>query len=120
FDKETYASESVDLTETYPHVITRSRSYIPGGNGVAMHKRRFVSLFANASYTYRDKYAATFSLRRDASNFFGIAANDSWNPLGSIGFSWDLGEEPFFKSNFFTEFKLRATYGKSGNINRNM
>lgn len=120
FDKDTYVSESVNYTESFPHVITRSRSYIPGGNGVAMHKRRFVSLFTNASYTYNAKYAASFSLRRDASNFFGIAANDSWNPLGSLGFSWDVGKESFFRNSLFTEFKLRATYGKSGNINRNM
>jgi len=120
FNKDTYTSRPVDLTQTYPHVISRSRSYIPGANAVALHKRRFVSLFTNASYSFRYKYVATVSLRRDASNFFGISANDSWNPLGSVGLSWDLAKERFFNTALFPEFKLRATYGKSGNINSSM
>ncbi len=120
FNSDTYTSRAVDLTQTYPHVISRARSYIPGANGIALHKRRFVSMFANASYSFRYKYVASVSLRRDASNFFGIAANDSWNPLGSVGLSWDLAKENFFNTALFPEFKLRATYGKSGNINSSM
>lgn len=77
---------------------------------------RFVSLYSNASYTFDGKYTLTASMRRDASNIFGLATNDKWNPLWSTGVSWLISKEDFFRGSNVDMLKLRATFGYSGNI----
>jgi TonB-linked SusC/RagA family outer membrane protein len=74
----------------------------------------FVSYFTRASYNYRDKYYATFSIRRDGSSRFGANYKYGWFPSGSVG--WALSEESFLKGNpVLTYLKLRGSYGVTGN-----
>src|SRR5690606_13303688 len=77
---------------------------------------RTVSFFANASYMYKNRYIFSASARRDASNIFGVATNDKWNPLWSTGFSWNLSEEGFYDLEWLPFLKIRSTLGFSGNI----
>lgn len=120
FDEENFTSGPVDLTKTYPNLLTGISSWIPGRNSVYSQSKRFLSFYFNGSFDLKHKYIFSASLRRDASNFFGMSINDSWNPLGSVGIAWNVSNESFFKSNLISNLKLRATYGKSGNINNNM
>ena len=74
----------------------------------------FLSYFARASYSFHDKYYATFSLRRDGSSRFGANYKYGWFPSGSIG--WTLSEESFLKGNpLLTFLKLRGSFGVTGN-----
>jgi TonB-linked SusC/RagA family outer membrane protein len=74
----------------------------------------FLSYFARASYNYKSKYYATFSLRRDGSSRFGANYQYGWFPSGSVG--WTVSEEPFLQGNpVLTYFKLRGSYGVTGN-----
>ena len=82
-------------------------------------KHRYISTFANASYTYLEKYTLSGSLRSDASDFFGVDENQRFNPFWSAGIGWKLHNEAFLKSQtWINQFNLRSTVGINGNINR--
>jgi TonB-dependent starch-binding outer membrane protein SusC len=106
----------VDFVNYYSSYITGNDINIPDNSGTDETTNRFVSFFANAGYTYRQKYTMTVSGRRDASNIFGVNTNDKWNPLWSAGVSWLLSGENFYSISFLPFLKVRATYGVSGNI----
>src|SRR3546814_16612416 len=76
---------------------------------------RFVSLYANASYTLADRYTVSASERRDASNLFGVATNNKWSPFWSAGLAWNIADEPFYHLPAVQHLKLRTTYGNAGN-----
>ncbi|MBO0591759.1 TonB-dependent receptor [Cellulophaga sp. E16_2] len=66
------------------------------------------------NYSYDDKYLATFTVRTDGSSKFG--ANNQWAMFPSGALGWKLHKESFIENlNVFDEFKLRASYGISGN-----
>jgi TonB-linked SusC/RagA family outer membrane protein len=74
----------------------------------------FLSYFARASYSYSNKYLASFSLRSDGSSRFAPAKRFGTFYAGSLG--WIVSEESFLKSNDILSFlKLRASYGLTGN-----
>ena len=79
---------------------------------------RFVSYYANAAYTYDNRYTLSLSGRKDMSNLFGVDANQRGVPLWSAGLAWNLSEEGFYKSGIMPYLKLRATYGYNGNIDK--
>lgn len=116
YDEHTLTFKNVDYDHEYPNFISNLKSFIPSSGDLSETLTRFVSTFANAAYTYRNKYTLSASARRDASNLFGVNTNDKWKPLWSAGLSWNIGAEPFFNNNLFTFLKLRATYGYSGNV----
>jgi hypothetical protein len=67
----------------------------------------------NSSYSYKDKYFVSGSLREDASSRF--AKNFRSATFWSAGVGWNLAEENFFKWPSVTELKLRGSYGYTGN-----
>lgn len=77
---------------------------------------RFVYQFANAAYTFDNRYILSISARRDASNLFGLKTNDQWNPFWSAGFAWKLSNERFYKGDILPYLSFRTTYGFSGII----
>lgn len=111
---------NVDFSVSYPNYVTGSRSFIPNNMAFNGLINKNISLLGNAAYTYKNRYTASFSARKDASNLFGVNANDRWNPFWSAGLSWLLSEERFLKIDLINSLKLRATYGTSGNTNSKM
>ena len=75
-----------------------------------------LSLYANAAYTYDKKYTISGSVRRDASNLFGLKTNDQWNPFWSAGLAWNISNENFYHVDWLPNLKLRGSYGFNGNI----
>lgn len=83
----------------------------------AENDNRFFSLFANAAYTYKNKYTISGSIRTDQSNLFGTDPQYRYRPLWSTGLSWNATNEAFLQSaTFLNKLILRATYGINGNI----
>ena len=111
---------NVDFANNYPSIINGARSFINSGIGFSEGVNRYASLFANGSYTYLGRYTVSASARRDASNLYGVSANDKWNPFYSVGLSWLLSSEKFMKVEGLSYLKLRATYGVSGNTDPRM
>ena len=76
---------------------------------------RFFSVYANASYTYNDKYSLTASFRTDASNFQSESQRDKFSPFWSVGASWLISHEGFMSQvDWVNQLKLRASYGIAG------
>ncbi|RFS23279.1 TonB-dependent receptor [Chitinophaga silvatica] len=74
----------------------------------------FLSYFARANYSYKNKYIASISVRSDGSSRFGPNNRYGIFPAGSV--AWVLSEEEFLKSNpTLTYLKVRASYGSTGN-----
>jgi TonB-linked SusC/RagA family outer membrane protein len=117
YNADILTTGQVDYTNRHPDYISKELSYIPGNQNLENTLSRFASAYANGSYTYNDKYIVSASTRRDASNLFGLNTNDKWTLLWSVGGSWDVSKEHFYKSNAIPYLRMRATYGFSGNIN---
>lgn len=109
--------QPVDYTNLYPiYDGLAGNSRIPFNGGYSKYVNRFVSLYGNAAYTLKEKYVLSFSARKDASNLFGVKANDRWKPLWSTGLAWKIKQEDFLRSaHWLSDLKIRATYGHSGN-----
>ncbi len=72
------------------------------------------SIFARANYDYKGRYLFTGTIRRDGSSRFGPRQRYGIFPSGSV--AWRLTEEAFLKnSDIFSEVKLRAGWGMTGN-----
>lgn len=80
---------------------------------------RFVSIYANAAYTYNGKYSATGSIRWDRSNLWGTDSKYQNKPLWSVGAAWNIDKERFLKGlKWINMLKLRTSYGIGGNISK--
>jgi len=76
--------------------------------------RSLVSFLGRLNYSYADKYLLTVSLRRDGSSVFGTS--QKWGTFPSASVAWRICEEPFMKNqDLFSNLKLRAGYGVTGN-----
>jgi TonB-linked SusC/RagA family outer membrane protein len=107
----------IDLANAYPTYINKSYQYIPGSAAISSTSlNRFVSIFSNFSYTFRERYNLSASFRKDAANLFGVNTNDKWKPLWSAGLGWELSRERFFSVSWIDYLKLRTSYGYSGNV----
>lgn len=91
---------------------------ISNGNVHKDFHRRFLSYYANAGYTFKNKYTLTGSARLDDYNNFGVDKKLRRTPLWSTGAKWNIKEESFLKDvNLVNDLALRASYGFNGNIN---
>ncbi|WP_144062724.1 SusC/RagA family TonB-linked outer membrane protein [Sphingobacterium paucimobilis] len=116
YHPDPFQSQQVDLVNDYPTLVTGENKRIGGSASRSAEINRFVSLYGNMAYSYDQRYTLSLSARKDASNIFGVKANDRWNPLWSVGTSWHMHKESFFESSILNQLTLRATYGYSGNV----
>lgn len=80
----------------------------------------YASMFATASYTYDQKYTFFGSVRYDGTNLFGVNKKYKYLPIWAVSGSWLVSKENFMKNvNAISNFRLRASYGLQGNIDRN-
>lgn len=110
----------VDPTNYYTVYPTGYSYKITTAQNISSTLSRFQSYYANAAYTYNNRYTLSASGRMDASNYFGVAANKKHVPLWSAGFKWDASKEPFYHAGWLPLLQLRVTYGVSGNLNTNI
>ncbi|MEO7990673.1 MAG: SusC/RagA family TonB-linked outer membrane protein [Chryseolinea sp.] len=75
------------------------------------------SYFGRGTYSYNNKYLATFTFRADASSKF--APSNRWGYFPAFSLGWRVSEESFFKNltNIFSNLKLTGGYGELGNSN---
>ncbi|MBK0378546.1 SusC/RagA family TonB-linked outer membrane protein [Mucilaginibacter segetis] len=117
YDPQSLTSVNVDYTHTYPtYGNIGGITYLADGTLYKQYLNRFVSVFANAAYTYKNRYTLSASARRDASNLFGVATNQKWVPLWSAGGLWRIHDEPFYHISWLPSLNLRLSYGVSGNL----
>jgi TonB-linked SusC/RagA family outer membrane protein len=74
------------------------------------------SILSRVSYIYRDKYSIAASVRRDGSSRFG--KNNVYAVFPSVSGFWRLSGESFLSNiRAISDFKIRASYGQTGNQN---
>lgn len=98
-----------------------SGARVPGYNDpsfVSVDRNRFISFFANSSYTFDNRYTLSLSGKIEQASIFGVDARLRANQLGSVGFAWNIANEDFFKSEVINNLKLRGSYGINGNVKR--
>lgn len=84
-------------------------------------RRRFISYFSNAAYTYKRRYSFSASVRYDDYNNFGLDRKYRATPLWSVGGKWQIADEAFMKDvKWISNLGLRATYGINGNISTSL
>lgn len=93
---------------------------VPSQNSFAGILNRYLSLYANGAWSYDNRYTLSASVRKDASNLFGVNTNQKWNPFWSTGFAWKASNESFYHLKWLPLLTTRATYGYSGNINNSL
>jgi TonB-linked SusC/RagA family outer membrane protein len=72
------------------------------------------SLLSRVNYNYKGKYLFTASLRRDASSTYSKENRVGYFPSAAV--SWNADSEDFIKDlGVFSQLKLKAGYGKTGN-----
>ena len=71
------------------------------------------SVFANARYSYDNRYLVEGSIRRDGASNLGSRAK--YGTLFSISGGWNIHRELWFGVKAFDQLKLRASYGSAGN-----
>ncbi|MBD3630025.1 TonB-dependent receptor [Cyclobacterium sp.] len=77
-------------------------------------KNNIVSGFGRANYSYDERFLMTASFRADGSSRFGANNKFAYFPSGAL--AWNISNESFFpKEGLVSDFKLRASYGVSGN-----
>jgi|WetSurMetagenome_2_1015567.scaffolds.fasta_scaffold05283_2 TonB-dependent starch-binding outer membrane protein SusC len=75
---------------------------------------RMISFFGRLNYAFSNKYLLQATVRRDGSSAFG--ENNRWGIFPSVSLGWKITEESFMKNqDFFSNLKLRASWGISGN-----
>lgn len=93
--------------------------YLEGGMGIDREvHHRYGSGYANATYTYDDRYNIFGSFRKDYADVFGLNSKFRGKPLWSVGAGWNIHNEPFARdwNTWLSFLKLRASYGVTGNI----
>ncbi|HTE10062.1 MAG TPA: TonB-dependent receptor [Chitinophagaceae bacterium] len=114
--KETFETTSISGTGFPTDQFTRIASAAVQTGSSSFTSASLVSYFGRASYTYNKKYTLDLNFRADASSRFG--ADNRWGYFPAAGISWRAGQEDFIKDlGLFSDLKLRASYGSTGNQN---
>lgn len=120
FTTQTYYSESIyvagsklqnDVTKFYALQFTdpELRDISTGYDQWAI-----ASFIGRINLSLGSKYLITASFRRDGSSRLG--RNNKWANFPSAAFAWKMSEEEFISDlNIFSNLKLRASYGITGN-----
>lgn len=78
-----------------------------------------LSWLGRINYSYKDKYLLTASFRADGSSRFG--KDNKWGYFPSVAAAWRISGEEFWDNLAYTvnDFKLRASWGKTGSTSIN-
>lgn len=95
-------------------------AYLPRSSTISPTRRisRDLSYYGNASFNYLQRYVFSGSMRWDGSNLLGVKANQRGTVLWSLGGSWEITKERFFKHSPMHYLRVRTTYGSAGNIDK--
>lgn len=77
-------------------------------------KSALVSQMFRANYSFRSRYLATFTIRRDG--YSGFGENSKWGIFPSFALGWNIANENFFPlKDVVNTLKIRGSYGLNGN-----
>lgn len=110
-DESTYAFANGYISNQTP---TLNAGTVMRGNTLAS-EWTLLSGLARVQYSYNSKYMVSAAIRTDGASRFG--KNNRWGWFPSLSVGWRMTEEEFMKGlTFVDDFKLRASYGLTGNF----
>ncbi|WP_082048573.1 SusC/RagA family TonB-linked outer membrane protein [Neotamlana nanhaiensis] len=71
------------------------------------------SFFGRVNYAFANKYMLTATMRADGSSKFG--SNNKYGYFPSVAAGWNISNESFMENGPFSNLKLRASWGQTGN-----
>lgn len=90
----------------------------PLAAGLGIGENYLLSGFSSLKYNYKNKYFISGNYRRDGASQLG--ANNKYGNFYGASIGWELSREGFWEKwkldKALSSFKLRASYGKVGNI----
>jgi iron complex outermembrane receptor protein len=107
----------IDLTAGHAFQEFYIRSFVDRTSNVTftatdINRNALESYFARASFDIADKYLISASFRRDGSSRFSEDNRIGYFPGVSVG--WKLMNESFMENSFFSNLKVRAGWGVTG------
>lgn len=80
------------------------------------NKYTMLSQMARINYSFDSRYLLTLTARRDGYSAFGVNT-DKYALFPSMAVGWNIHNEKFMdNTSFLNELKVRASYGKAGNM----
>ncbi len=76
-------------------------------------RRRSAAFFGMLNYSYKGRYAINGTIRYEGTNRLGKSRSARWLPTWNVGASWNIHEEPWFRSlsdYAITHLALKASY----------
>ncbi|QNL49221.1 TonB-dependent receptor [Olivibacter sp. SDN3] len=99
------------LDPNYRYLSAGETNIVNSGTGAQWG---LFSIFGKIDYSYKSKYLASATLRRDGSSRFG--ENNQYGFFPAVGLGWVISEEDMLRnSTFVNNLKLRGGVGKTGN-----
>lgn len=79
---------------------------------------RTSAFFANAQYTYDNKYTIMGTVREDGSNRMGNSTNARWLPTWTVAGVWNIDQEKFMEGvgNTLSHLMLKSSYGLNASV----
>jgi len=103
-----FHSEGADSTmNAYKEEMTRKNVYETD--------YQLLSFFGRGTYTYKDKYLLTATLRADATSRFSKANGNRWGMFPAFALAWKVKQENFLQAfEKLSDLKVRVGYGVTG------
>ncbi|MBT8279721.1 MAG: SusC/RagA family TonB-linked outer membrane protein [Bacteroidia bacterium] len=96
--------------------VSANRRETDNGNLVtrpqSINRNALESYFTRASFDIKDRYLVSLSYRRDGSSRF--SEKNRWGNFPGVSLGWKISNETFMENSFFSNLKLRAGWGETG------
>jgi TonB-dependent starch-binding outer membrane protein SusC len=119
FQKDTYENSGATKVGyqplpdgTYQPVLDQGAT--PTFVGGYINRWASYSVFGRANYNYDNRYFISGTIRRDADSRFSSTNRIGVFPSGAV--AWKISNESFFEVDFVNDLKIRASYGRLGNV----
>ncbi len=107
-------SKGIDFPNDNIRTLNNALIIDKSGTFSSTNRIGLTSYLGRFSYSYKNRYLLSASVRADGSSYF--ADGKKWGSFPSVSLGWIASEEEFMqKYKWLTRLKLRASYGKSGN-----
>lgn len=108
------AADGFGFPAAQSQLTALSNAATPNGAFGQYSNYTFNSLYALGDVNFKNKYALSASVRRDGSSRFPTRNQGAY--FYSAGGTWNVHQEDFFKKqHIMSSFKLRSSYGTTGN-----
>ena len=120
-DGSTATKDDIESIESVTYKTSETTDLVTKSFGNAPGRSANLSYFGRLTYSYDNKYSLQFNFRADAFDTSKLPKESRWGKFPSVSAGWTLSNESFIKDNISTDImsflKLRASWGRNGNIN---